>query len=65
VSEVITPLGGKIVVAGGINTNNINQLSGIPNIAVIIVGGGITNAENPLAAVEDLKNSINSIFNNA
>ena len=64
VSESITPLGGKIIVAGGINSNNIDQLSGISNISIIIVGGGITNAEDPLVAVRDLKNSINSIFNN-
>ncbi len=64
ISEVITPLRGKIVVAGGINVNNINQLSGISNIAIIIVGGGITKTKDPLSAVKDLKNNINSIFHN-
>ena len=62
VSEAIAPLGGKIVVAGGINADNIDQLAGIQNIAIIIVGGGITGAKDPVSAAKELQDKINSIF---
>lgn len=62
VSEAITGLDGKIVVAGGINNDNIDQLAGIQNIAIIIVGGGITRVGDPVGAAKSLKNKINSIF---
>ena len=62
VSEAVEPLGGKIVVAGGVNADNIDQLAGIGNIAIIIVGGGITGAKDPASAAKELQDKINSIF---
>lgn len=62
VSEAINELGGKIIVAGGINGDNIDQLAGIKNIAIIIVGGGITRVEDPVGAAKNIRSKINSIF---
>ena len=61
VAEAIVPLGGKIVVAGGIKLDNIDNLKGIPGIAIIIVGGGITSASDPLVAAQSLKEKINNL----
>jgi len=62
VSDVISPLGAKIVVAGGINQENINKLAGIENIAIIIVGGGITGQDDPAQAAARLRGKIQEIF---
>lgn len=61
ISEAIDGLGGKLVVAGGIKEENINQLEGIKNIEIIIVGGGITGADDPLDAAKSIKESINKL----
>ncbi len=61
VAEVIAPLGGKIVVAGGIKAENVENLKGIPGIAIIIVGGGITGAPDPAAAAKILQEKISNL----
>lgn len=62
VSEAVKSLGGELVLAGGINADNIAKLAGIKNIAIIIAGGGITGAEVPVQAARELKNKIKEIF---
>ena len=59
ISEAISPLGGKLVIAGGIKQDNIHELKGIKNIEIIIVGGGITGADDPVEAASNIKKAIN------
>ncbi len=58
ISEAISGLGGKLVVAGGIKQENISQLEGIKNIDIVIVGGGITGVDDPVEAAKSIKESI-------
>ncbi|MBU1177590.1 orotidine 5'-phosphate decarboxylase [Patescibacteria group bacterium] len=62
VSKVVTTVGGKLVLAGGITGENINKFADIKNIAIIIVGGGITSAPSPAQAARDIKIKINQAF---
>ena len=59
ISEAISPLGGKLVIAGGIKQDNIHELKGIKNIEIIIVGGGITGVDDPVEAASNIKKAIN------
>ncbi|NQU99843.1 MAG: orotidine 5'-phosphate decarboxylase [Parcubacteria group bacterium] len=61
ISEAINDLGGRLVVAGGIKQDNVNELEGIENIEIVIVGGGITSADNPYDAAKSIKESINKL----
>ena len=61
VSEIILESDTQIVVAGGIKENNIHLLKNIKNIAIIIVGGGITNQKNPLEATKILQEKIRNL----
>lgn len=61
ISEAVSNFGGKLVVAGGIKQDNINELKGIENIEIIIVGGGITGADDPVQAAKSIKESINKL----
>lgn len=58
ISEAIDGLGGKLVVAGGVKQDNIKELEGIKNIDIIIVGGGITSADDPVEVAKNIKESI-------
>lgn len=58
ISEAIDDLDSKLVVAGGVKQDNIHELRGIDNIDIIIVGGGITNVENPAEAAKNIKELI-------
>lgn len=60
ISEAISSLGGKLVVAGGIKQENVNELKGIKNIEIIIVGGGITGVDDPAGAAKAIKELINN-----
>jgi 3-hexulose-6-phosphate synthase len=60
ISEAISSLGGKLVIAGGIKQDNVKELKGIKNIEIIIVGGGITGADDPVGAAKAIKESINN-----
>jgi 3-hexulose-6-phosphate synthase len=62
VAKAILPLGGKIVAAGGINQDNVHRLEGLSNIAIIIVGGGITKSVDPKQAAFNIKKKIKEIF---
>ena len=64
ISKAIAEQEGQLVIAGGINAENIDQLAGIKNIAIIIVGGGITSASDPVQAARGIKEKINQIFKN-
>jgi len=64
VSEVVADQDGQLVLAGGINTENVDKLTGIKNIAIIIAGSGITGAQAPVQAARSLKAKINEIFKN-
>ena len=61
ISEAVSSLGGKLVVAGGIKQDNINELKGIENIEIVIVGGGITGVDDPNNAAKSIKESINKL----
>lgn len=58
ISEAVSSLGGKLVVAGGIKQDNVKELKNIKNIEIIIVGGGITGADDPVGAAKLIKESI-------
>jgi 3-hexulose-6-phosphate synthase len=45
-------------VAGGITQNTVNELKGINNLAIVIVGGGITGADNPLEAAKKIQDAL-------
>lgn len=48
----------KLAIAGGIRATDISQILAFP-VAIIIVGGGITRAENPINAAKDIRKEIN------
>ncbi|MFX1366724.1 MAG: orotidine 5'-phosphate decarboxylase / HUMPS family protein [Promethearchaeota archaeon] len=47
----------KLAIAGGIRATDISQILAFP-VAIIIVGGGITRAENPTNAAKDIRKEI-------
>ena len=47
-----------LAVAGGITPETAANLKGIPNLEVVIVGGGITKAADPAAAAKQIKETI-------
>lgn len=64
ISNAIAELGGQLVVAGGINSNNVNYFKGINNIAIIIAGGSITNSPHPAKSAQQLQEQIKYVFKN-
>jgi 3-hexulose-6-phosphate synthase len=48
-------------VAGGINFDNVHMLKGFKFIKLVIVGGGITNKDDPRRAAKELKNVLSSL----
>lgn len=62
VSQAISGLGGQIVVAGGINADNMTKLKGIENIAIVIVGGSITKSPQPADSAKQLQATIREVF---
>ncbi|MFX1501533.1 MAG: orotidine 5'-phosphate decarboxylase / HUMPS family protein [Promethearchaeota archaeon] len=48
----------KLAIAGGIRATDISQILAFP-VAIIIVGGGITRAENPSNAAKNIRKAMN------
>ena len=51
----------RLAIAGGIRVTDISKLSAFP-LSIIIVGGGITRAKNPVNVAEKLRKAIDSYF---
>ena len=51
----------RLAVAGGIRVTDISQLLAYP-LGIIIIGGGITRAENPSNAAEKIQKVIYKYF---
>jgi len=49
-----------ISVAGGITSQSVSNLAGIKNLQIVIVGGGITRASDPLEEASKIKEILNS-----
>jgi len=62
IDAAISQLGGRMVVAGGINADNVVHLQGINTIAIIVAGGSITQSPDPVASAQKLKQKITEVF---
>ncbi|MHA2009276.1 MAG: orotidine 5'-phosphate decarboxylase / HUMPS family protein [Promethearchaeota archaeon] len=49
----------RLAIAGGIRVSDIGKIMEFP-VNIIIVGGGITRAENPSIVAEEIRNAINA-----
>ncbi|MBD3238576.1 MAG: hypothetical protein GF332_02980 [Candidatus Moranbacteria bacterium] len=51
----------QLAVAGGINAQSVRELAGIRNLNVVIVGGGITRAENSKEEAKKIKKALDEL----